>query len=62
MRCQRLRQKQESKGKNLDERECTGLLMQDGQAVSLLGVKLSGDLWGSLFQARVEQHFFQPRR
>ena len=44
----------------MDQREGARLQTQDGQPVSLLGVKLSGDLRGSLFEASVEQRFCNP--
>lgn len=44
----------------MDQRECARLETQDGQPVNLLGVKLSGDLRGLLFEARVEQRFCNP--
>lgn len=44
----------------MDQRECARLEAQDGQAVHLLGVKLSGDLRGLMFEASVEQRFCNP--
>ena len=44
----------------MEQRECARLETQDGQPVNLLGVKLSGDLRGLLFEARVEQRFGNP--
>ena len=44
----------------MDQRECARLETQDGQPVNLLGVKLTGDLRGLLFEASVEQRFCNP--
>ena len=44
----------------MDQRECARLETQDGQPVNLLGVKLSGDLRGLMFEASVEQRFYNP--
>ena len=44
----------------MDQRECARLETQDGQPVNLLGVKLSGDLRGLMFEASVEQRFCNP--
>lgn len=44
----------------MDQRECARLETRDGQSVHLLGVKLSGDLRGLLFEASVEQRFCNP--
>lgn len=44
----------------MDQRECARLETRDGQPVSLLGVKLSGDLRGLVFEASVEQRFCNP--
>ena len=44
----------------MDQRECARLEAQDGQPVNLLGVKLSGDLRGLMFEASVEQRFCNP--
>ena len=41
----------------MDQRKCARLETQDGQPVVLLGVKLTGELRGLLFNARVEQRF-----
>ncbi|MDP4301974.1 VIT and vWA domain-containing protein [Leptothrix discophora] len=48
------------KGKNMDQRECARLETRDGQAVNLIGVRLSGDLRGLMFEARIEQRFCNP--
>ena len=44
----------------MDQRECARLETRDGQPVNLLGVKLSGDLRGLMFEACVEQRFCNP--
>ena len=44
----------------MDQRECARLETQDGQPVNLLGVKLSGDLRGLMFEASIEQRFCNP--
>lgn len=44
----------------MDQRECARLQTQDGQPVNLLGVKLSGDLRGLMFEASIEQRFCNP--
>ena len=44
----------------MDQRECARLETRDGQQVNLLGVKLSGDLRGLMFEASVEQRFCNP--
>lgn len=44
----------------MDQRECARLETRDGQAVNLLGVKLSGNLRGLMFEARIEQRFCNP--
>ena len=44
----------------MDQRECARLETRDGQPVNLLGVKLSGDLRGLMFEASVEQRFYNP--
>ena len=44
----------------MDQRECARLETRDGQPVNLLGVKLSGDLRGLMFEASVEQRFCNP--
>lgn len=44
----------------MDQRECARLETRDGQPVKLLGVKLSGDLRGLMFEASVEQRFYNP--
>jgi len=44
----------------MDQRECARLETQDGQPVNLLGVTLSGDLRGLMFEASVEQRFCNP--
>ena len=41
----------------MDQRKCARLETQDGQPLVLLGVKLTGELRGLLFNARVEQRF-----
>ena len=41
----------------MDQRESARLETRDGQQVNLLGVKLSGDLRGLMFEASVEQRF-----
>lgn len=48
------------KGKNMDQRECARLETRDGQAVNLLGVKLSADVRGLMFEASIEQRFCNP--
>lgn len=48
------------KGKNMDQRECARLETRDGQAVNLMGVRLSGDLRGLMFEASIEQRFCNP--
>ena len=48
------------KGKNMDQRECARLETRDGQVVNLLGVRLSGDLRGLMFEASIEQRFCNP--
>ena len=44
----------------MDPREAACLQTQDGQDIPLLGVKLSGELRGLMFEARVEQRFCNP--
>ena len=44
----------------MDQRESARLETRDGQPVNLLGVKLSGDLRGLMFEASVEQRFCNP--
>ena len=44
----------------MDQRECARLETRDGQPVNLLGVKLSGDLRGLMFEASIEQRFCNP--
>jgi len=44
----------------MDLQEGARLATRDGESVSLLGVKLSGDLRGLLFEATVEQRFVNP--
>lgn len=44
----------------MDQRKCARLETQDGQPVVLLGVKLTGELRGLMFEARVEQRFCNP--
>lgn len=44
----------------MDLQEGARLETRDGESVSLLGVKLSGDLRGLLFEATVEQRFANP--
>jgi Ca-activated chloride channel family protein len=44
----------------MDQRECARLETRDGLPVNLLGVKLSGDLRGLMFEASVEQRFCNP--
>ena len=44
----------------MDQRESARLETRDGQQVNLLGVKLSGDLRGLMFEASVEQRFCNP--
>ncbi len=44
----------------MDQRECARLETLDGEPISLLGVKLSGDLRGLMFEASVEQFFCNP--
>ena len=44
----------------MDQRESARLETRDGQPVNLLGVKLSGDLRGLMFEASVEQRFYNP--
>jgi Ca-activated chloride channel family protein len=44
----------------MDQRKCARLETQDGQPVVLLGVKLTGELRGLIFEARVEQRFCNP--
>lgn len=44
----------------MDQRKCAGLETRDGQPVNLMGVKLSGDLRGLMFEASVEQRFCNP--
>ena len=41
----------------MDQRKCARLETQNGQSVVLLGVKLTGELRGLIFNARVEQRF-----
>ena len=41
----------------MDQRKCARLETQNGQPVVLLGVKLTGELRGLIFNARVEQRF-----
>lgn len=48
------------KGKNMDQRDCARLETRDGQAVNLMGVRLSGDLRGLMFEASIEQRFCNP--
>ena len=48
------------KGKNMDQRDCACLETRDGQEVSLMGVRLSGDLRGLMFEASIEQRFCNP--
>ena len=48
------------KGKNMDQRESARLETRDGQAVNLMGVRLSGDLRGLMFEASIEQRFCNP--
>lgn len=44
----------------MDQRECARLETLDGEPINLLGVKLSGDLRGLMFEASVEQLFCNP--
>jgi len=44
----------------MDQREYARLETQGGQPVMLLGVKLTGELRGLMFEARVEQRFCNP--
>lgn len=44
----------------MDPREAACLQTQDGQDIPLLGVTLSGELRGLMFEARVEQRFCNP--
>lgn len=44
----------------MEQNECARLETRDGQPVSLLGVKLSGELRGLMFEASVEQRFCNP--
>lgn len=44
----------------MSQRECARLETRNGQAVNLLGVRLSGDLRGLMFEACVEQRFCNP--
>lgn len=44
----------------MDNCECARLETREGQPVMLLGVKLTGELRGLMFEARVEQRFFNP--
>lgn len=44
----------------MDQLECARLEALNGQPVHLLGTRLSGDLRGLVFEARVEQHFGNP--
>ncbi len=44
----------------MDNRECARLETQDGQPVMLSGVKLTGELRGLLFEASIEQQFYNP--
>ena len=44
----------------MDQLECARLETRGGEAVNLLGVKLTGDLRGLMFEARVEQCFSNP--
>jgi len=46
----------------MDNRECARLETQDGQPVMLSGVKLTGELRGLLFEASIEQRFYNPTR
>ena len=48
------------KGKNMDQRESARLETRDGQAVNLMGVRLSVDLRGLMFEASIEQRFCNP--
>ena len=48
------------KGNNMDQRDCARLETRDGQAVNLMGVRLSGDLRGLMFEASIEQRFCNP--
>ena len=41
----------------MDQSQFARLEARDGQPVNLLGVKLTGDLDGLMFEARVEQRF-----
>ena len=44
----------------MEQRECARLETRDGQTVTLLGVKLTGELRGLMFEARIEQRFCNP--
>ena len=44
----------------MSKHEYARLETRGGQAVNLLGVKLSGDLRGLMFEASIEQHFCNP--
>ena len=44
----------------MDQRECARLETRGGQAVNLLGIQMSGDLRGLMFEARIEQRFCNP--
>lgn len=44
----------------MDPREAARLQTQDGQDIPLLGVTLTGELRGLMFEARVEQRFCNP--
>lgn len=44
----------------MDQHERARLETRDGQAVSLMGVKLAGDLRGLMFEASIEQRFCNP--
>jgi Ca-activated chloride channel family protein len=46
----------------MDNRKSARLETQNGQPVMLLGVKLTGELRGLLFDARVEQRFYNPTK
>lgn len=44
----------------MEQRECARLETRDGQTVTILGVKLTGELRGLMFEARIEQRFCNP--
>ncbi|MFO1262693.1 MAG: VIT domain-containing protein [Rhodoferax sp.] len=44
----------------MNKHECARLETRGGQTVNLLGVKLSGDLRGLMFEASIEQRFCNP--